>query len=126
MFNRLPATPALNAPSPFHSIRTHRLRGVHGLRVRRPIALAAIGLTDHVEAADAVVVPGNTVNPDGSLVGPGVNWALLVIGYSQGALAALATGTEMSAAHPEARGAAAVASGMCRTGYTLTEREIDA
>jgi vancomycin permeability regulator SanA len=30
------------------------------------IALSTIGLSDHVETADAVVVPGNTVNPDGS------------------------------------------------------------
>ena len=31
------------------------------------IALSVIGFSDHVETADAVVVPGNTVNPDGSL-----------------------------------------------------------
>ena len=31
------------------------------------IALAAIGFADHVETADAVVVPGNTVYPDGTL-----------------------------------------------------------
>lgn len=29
-------------------------------------ALTVAGLSDHVETADAVVVPGNTVNPDGS------------------------------------------------------------
>lgn len=31
------------------------------------VVLSAIGLSDHVEAADAVVVPGNTVHPDGRL-----------------------------------------------------------
>lgn len=30
------------------------------------IALSAIGLSDHVETADAAVVPGNTVYPDGT------------------------------------------------------------
>lgn len=29
-------------------------------------ALSALGFADHVEAADAAVVPGNTVNPDGT------------------------------------------------------------
>ncbi len=31
------------------------------------IALSASGLSDHVQAADAVIVPGNTVYPDGRL-----------------------------------------------------------
>ena len=30
------------------------------------VALSAIGLSDHVQAADAAIVPGNTVYPDGS------------------------------------------------------------
>lgn len=33
------------------------------------IVLSALGFSDHVEAADAVVVPGNTVHPDGTLSG---------------------------------------------------------
>lgn len=31
------------------------------------VALSASGFSDHVEAADAVVVPGNTVHPDGTV-----------------------------------------------------------
>ncbi|EEF26690.1 conserved hypothetical protein [Ricinus communis] len=31
------------------------------------LSLSAIGLNDHIEPADAVIVPGNTVNPDGTL-----------------------------------------------------------
>src|SRR5262245_44677124 len=32
-------------------------------------AIAAFGLADHVVRADVAVVPGNTVNPDGTLSG---------------------------------------------------------
>jgi hypothetical protein len=55
----------------------------------------------------------------------GVDWALLVTGYSEAALAALST-TQLSAEALEQRGATNVSSTLYRSDYTLTHRDIDA
>jgi hypothetical protein len=55
----------------------------------------------------------------------GVDWALLVIGYSEAALAALST-TQLSAEALTHRGASDFISTLYRSDYTLTNRDIDA
>jgi hypothetical protein len=54
----------------------------------------------------------------------GVDWALLLLGYSQGALASLVQG-ELGAAQLESQGATEVLDAMYRMDYTLADREVD-
>ena len=54
----------------------------------------------------------------------GVDWALLVTGYSEDAVAALLQ-TELAASRFEAQGAEQVIGALYRSAYTLTDREID-
>jgi hypothetical protein len=55
----------------------------------------------------------------------GVDWALLVTGYSQESLASLAA-TELGQTQLEARGARGISCALYRTDYTLTAQEVGA